>query len=89
MRKEWLKNKISVEEAERKYMTTFSLLTKAEIPFGHINQQWQALLAKKEAGDELFEFRSPEHTWRGLGGRAGISLVRDGEIVDSIITALN
>ena len=40
-------------------------------------------------GDELWEFDSPAELWEDLAGSAGIALVREGEVVDSIITRLS
>jgi hypothetical protein len=42
-----------------------------------------------EEGDELWEFNSPAHFWEHLAGRAGIALVRKGEVVASHVTSLN
>ena len=37
-------------------------------------------------GGELLEFCSPPETWRQLMGWAGYAVVRDGEIVASVVT---
>jgi hypothetical protein len=50
--------------------------------------QWE-FRNKVQEGDEFWEFNSPEHFWKHLAGRAGIALVRDGEIVASHVTMLN
>ncbi len=42
-----------------------------------------------QVGDEVWEFNSPAHFWEHLAGRAGIALVRNGEVLDSIITSMN
>jgi hypothetical protein len=44
---------------------------------------------RRQEGDEVWEFNSPARFWQHLAGRAGIALVRDGEVVDSIITSMN
>jgi hypothetical protein len=40
-------------------------------------------------GDEPWEFSSPPATWERLAGRRGLSTVRNGKIVDSIVTLMN
>ena len=45
--------------------------------------------SRVQEGDEVWEFNSPAHFWEHLAGRAGIALVRNGEVVDSIITSMN
>lgn len=67
--KDWLKKKISVEQAKTDYL--------------------EALLAQMIRGDELWEFSSPEESWNALAGRAGIALVRNGKIIDAIITKMS
>ena len=42
-----------------------------------------------QEGDELWEFRSPRESWANMAGRAGIALVRNGEVVASIVTRMN
>ena len=44
---------------------------------------------RMQEGDELWEFNSPAHFWEHLAGRAGIALVRNGEVVASHVTRLN
>ena len=50
--------------------------------------RWEFRERMKE-GDELWEFDSPAHFWEHLAGRAGIALVRSGEVVASHVTKLN
>jgi len=102
--KGWLRNRVTVEEAEAKHLVDFSgksesrvayarargvLLTGKPVPFGFMNLEWRELLASMQEGDELWEYASADHTWKHLAGPAGIALVRKGEIVDCIMTAMN
>jgi hypothetical protein len=64
-------------------------LTGGPVPFGFMNREWRELVASMLDGDELWEYRSSDESWNHLAGRAGIALVRKGEIVDAITTALN
>jgi len=109
--KGWLRNRITVEEAEAKHMSDLGLgegvsesvrrarlefarsrsipVTGKPIPFGFLHCEWREMVGSMREGDELWEYRSPEHFWEHLAGRAGIALVRKGEVVDAIATALN
>jgi hypothetical protein len=58
-------------------------------PFGFQHAEWEALKVEMKPGDELWTFTSPPETWRILAGRAGIALVRDGEIVRFIVRLMN
>jgi hypothetical protein len=42
-----------------------------------------------EPGDELWAFSSPPETWQHLCGRAGIALVRNGEVIEAMTTMMN
>jgi hypothetical protein len=103
-KKDLLKNRITVEAAEAKHSVDFTQesesrlayaralgipLTGKPVPFGFMYPEWRKLVASMQRGDELWEFSSAPHTWQHLAGRAGIALVRNDEIVDSIITAMN
>lgn len=48
---------------------------------------WQKLKHNARNGDELWAFSNPPSTWRKLGKRAGFALVREGAVVESVITA--
>jgi hypothetical protein len=50
---------------------------------------WQKLQRQARGGDELWAFSNPPSTWRKLGKCSGFALVRDGEIVDSVVTTKN
>jgi hypothetical protein len=87
--KDWLQKRLSVAEAEAAYAVKDDRLGPAPVPFGFQNNEWRALLAEMQDGDELWEFTSPQETWANLAGRAGIALVRRGEVVRSIVTVMN
>jgi hypothetical protein len=46
-------------------------------------------VAQMQPGDELWAFSSSTVSWQNLCGRAGIALVRGGEVVASMITKMN
>jgi len=90
---EWLVERVDVEQAEQMFPGVSDERTKLtpEIakPFGYQHDQWEALKAEMKSGDELWTFSSPADYWKNLAGRLGIALVRDGKIVDVIVTAMN
>ncbi|MEX2583566.1 MAG: hypothetical protein WD766_09835 [Gemmatimonadota bacterium] len=47
---------------------------------------WQALKRRATVGDEVWAFANPSSTWRKLGRCMGYAVVRDGEVVESIVT---
>jgi hypothetical protein len=42
-----------------------------------------------QTGDELWEFCTDRESWQQLMGSAGIELIRDGNVVASIVTEMN
>jgi hypothetical protein len=89
MHKDWLQKRVTVAEAEAAHMVHTDRLGPDPVPFGFQNARWQQLLAQMKEGDELREFFSSAESWQHLAGRAGIALVRDGEVVSSIVTMMN
>jgi len=87
--KDWLQQKLTIEEAESKNLIFDSRLGAKGVPFGFGYAAWKALIGQMIEGDELWEFVSPADTWQEQGGRAGIVLVRNGEVVDAIVTLMN
>jgi hypothetical protein len=87
--KDWLQKRTTVSEAEAAHMVQTDRLGPEPIPFGFQNDRWRDLLAEMQQGDELWEFCSSQESWARLAGRAGIVLVRNGEIIGSIVTKLN
>ncbi len=73
--KEWLRKKISIEDAEDDIF----------IP----EKVWSIMKQLIRPGDELWEFSTPPWMWECSRGRAGFALVRNGEIVHSIVTEMN
>jgi hypothetical protein len=42
-----------------------------------------------QPGDQLWTFTSSWQSWRDLAGRAGIALVRKGQIIERLVTMMN
>ena len=57
--------------------------------FGGLNAEWEALKARMQPGDQLWTFTSSWQSWRDLAGRAGIALVRKGQIIERLVTMMN
>jgi hypothetical protein len=87
--REWLKKKTTVEKAEQAHLVTNGRLGPKPVPFGFINARWEKLKAAMRPGDELWEFESSRESWEELAGRAGLCIVREGRIIDAIITRMN
>ncbi len=58
-------------------------------PFAGLNAEWEAMKARLQPGDELWTFASSKESWRNLAGRAGIALVRNGQIIERLVTMMN
>lgn len=86
----WLHgNSMSVDEFERQLGSNQNENRKRLESFGLGSKQWQLIKKKMQPGDQLYKFRSPPETWANMAGRAGIALVRDGNVIDTLVTALN
>jgi hypothetical protein len=89
MHNDWLKRKLTVEQAETEHMVGDERLGPKPVPFGFCNAEWRELIAQMQPGDELWEFSSSRDSWQHLCGRGGIALVRGGEVVASVLTEMN
>jgi hypothetical protein len=89
----WLQERISIEEAERRFtpMPDDRTIHAPELrkPFGFLNAKWEELKTRMQTGDEIWTFRSPPETWQDLAGRAGVALVREHKVIDAVVTAMN
>jgi hypothetical protein len=52
-------------------------------------EEWQSFKAQMRKGDLLYYFITDEISWSLLGGREGYVLVREGQVVHLLVTALN
>jgi len=89
MNKDWLQHRVTVAEAEQQNMVLDERLGPEAVPFGFMNDKWKALTVQMVEGDELWEFTSPADTWQNLCGRQGIAIVRNGEVLSSLVTEMN
>lgn len=89
MEKSWLQTKRTREELEAENMVERKNLWPQPVPFGFMYPEWKQLLAQQQPGDELWTFSSSNESWEEMAGRKGIALVRQGEVVDHIVTEMN
>jgi len=59
------------------------------LPFGYIYDEWQELKSEVRAGDLIYFFTSDEESWGGLYGIEGYVLIRSGEVVAMLVTAMS
>jgi hypothetical protein len=89
MKKEWLQEQTTVEDAEREHLVTDERLGPNPVPFGFVNSLWLSFKEQIRRDDQIWKFSSPDQSWEHLAGREGLCLVRDGEVVTSIVTKMN
>lgn len=86
----WLHGEsMSIDELERQLGTNRNENRQQLEWFGLGSKQWQRIKEQMQTGDQLYRFRSPPETWANMAGRAGIALVRDGRVIDTLVTSLN
>lgn len=49
-------------------------------------ERWRVLRSRMAPGDEMWTFVTPPPTWVHHCGRAGYALVREGRVVDAVVT---
>jgi hypothetical protein len=76
---DWLDAVLSVDEVE----------ADLGAPDSGVRDDWEKLKAEMKPGDLLMRFASPVESWERLAGRTGIALVRDGKVVDAIVTMVS
>ena len=75
----WLDAVVSVEAVE----------ADLGVPESGVCAEWDKMKAEMQPGDLLMHFASPVESWERLAGRAGIALVRDGKVIDAIVTMMS
>jgi hypothetical protein len=83
---DWLLHPVPVEEAEARH-------TREGIPFGSENAKWQVIrsLVRADPHMELWSFCSPPETWTTFPrrGMEGYAAVKQGKIIDFVLTAIS
>jgi hypothetical protein len=89
MTKDWLQARTTLEAAEQENLVQDARLGPTAIPFGYQHDAWVRFKALMQDGDELWTFSSPPEFWEALMGRAGLCIVRKGDVVASLVTMLS
>ena len=77
MRLEWLTEEVEFQDVD------------AELRSGGVAAEWAQLAAQRREGDQVFSFASLPASWQAHAGRAGYALLRDGAILESVVTMMN
>jgi hypothetical protein len=80
--KQWLDRQITVEQAETEQMVD-------GVPLGPGHDAWKQLKASLQPGDALWTYCSPWESFKALAGRCGIAVVRNGRVVNALVTMMN
>jgi hypothetical protein len=78
----WLHEKLSLQQAEADN-------AEGDLPFGRENDSWECLKASLQTADEIWSFCSPPESWEHCAGRSGVAIVREGRVVDCLVTMMN
>ena len=81
MQTSWLTYKITTKISETEFQKSGVEWNYTTDPFSIATYDWPDLKKEMITGDELWLYSSPDETWGHLGGRYGVCIVRDGEIV--------
>ena len=86
---EWLDEQTTLEQVEAEHLVEDERLPGGKAVFGFINDQWEALKARFQEGDQWWNYCSDHDSWVQLAGRAGVALVRDDKIVGAITSRMS
>ena len=98
----WTKKRLTMQQAEDEYtgLAFINYVTggKAKEPIASsrgwlelrpLDEEWKEFINQMVEGDEIWKYRSPERTWKCLGGREYIVIVRKGKSIDMLLTLMN
>lgn len=78
--RQYLQERLTVQEVERREVVTDPLKAVPELPFGHLNMAWQEFLDSHATGGELWSFSARWQTaWGNKELRSGYVVVHDGK----------
>jgi hypothetical protein len=96
--KDWLIKPVTIGEAEEEHKIPEEWVAKygcptdsnnCPLPFGYMNGKWVEMKSHMQEGDVLWTFDSPLKYWQALAGAEGIALVRNGEVIEILMTSMN
>lgn len=81
---------ITIEEIEKRSLEEMSKCKNCpQVSFGFQNPKWEKFKSEYKAGDIILYFNTNNESWAGLYGREGYALVREEEIIDTILVTMN
>jgi len=84
-----LVEKVEVAAVEARETVFDPLGAAPAVPFGFLNPQWQAFLARATPADEVWSFRAlRDGDWGLLDERTGYALVRRGKVVAFMVASI-
>jgi hypothetical protein len=84
-----LVEKVEVAAVEARETVYDPLGAAPAVPFGFLNQRWQALLAQATTADAIWSFRAVrDGDWGLLDERTGYALVRRGKVVAFMVASI-
>ena len=89
VQREYLLEKLSIEEIEAREIVQDPLHAVPAKPFGHLHEVWEGLREKRQPGDELWSFSAQWHDRWGVPDlRTGYVVWRRGKPVGHMLTML-
>ena len=84
---EWLQQRLTISEVESDHIP--SQPERHGSPESRVLREWENMKVRMLENDQLWYFISPTATWEKLGGRTGITLVRNGRPIEFVVTVMN
>ncbi len=84
---DWLQKRLTISEVESDHIR--SQPERHGSSENRVFRECENMKVRMLGNDQLWYFSSPPETWEKLGGRAGITLVRNGRSIVSIETVMN
>lgn len=89
MHPSWLTYKITTKISETEFQESGVKWNYHTDPCSIAEYDWPDLKKEMITGDELWLYSSSDESWMALGGRCGVCIVRDGEIVKSQLAIMS
>ena len=87
--RDWLQSRCTLEAIKAAYDTAEADDKQTSDEESARPRVWQELAQHMQPGDELWEYSSPSVFWENMCGRAGYAVVRNGDVVYTVLTAMN
>lgn len=77
----WLKDRLTLRQ-----ILADNISSEGDRLFGRQNDEWEDLRRSLREDDEIWSFCSPPESWKESAGLAGMAVVRQGRVVDCLVT---